>query len=105
MPIKRERKNTMNVQIKPAPPKPMIEEEITVNGIRIGRIKKSDNTYFIYHAIIDSEVDRGIAYQGFGDTYDEAMRNAIDKSKIKHAEHLKELDKLENVIWGDHELN
>lgn len=93
----------MNVEIKSAIPVPVDERDIWINGVVIGKIVGETCSSFKYHAMLTSGVDRGILYQGFGYTDDEAMRDAITRSRDKYQKQLAELDQLESLIWGDYE--
>lgn len=95
----------MNVEIKPSIPVPIDERDILVNGELVGKIRGSNCISFKYQAMLNSEVDRGALYQGFGYTDDEAMRDAITRSRDKYKRQLAELDQLENLIWGDYETD
>lgn len=95
----------MNVEIKPSIPVPVDERDILVNGELVGKIRDSNSISFKYQAMLNSEVDRGALYQGFGYTDDEAMRDAITRSRDKYKRQLAELDQLENLIWGDYETD
>jgi len=89
----------------PQPARPVIEQAIMVNGKRVGVIKTvSDSAAYTYHAVFNSQEIWSI-YQGFGRTVDEAMHDAIVVGKARRQKELAELDELENVIWGDHELH
>lgn len=75
-----------------------------INGQQIGSVKISDDVYsFRYHTIIKSKIEGNI-YQGFGMTLNEALRDSIIKNRSIRNEELLELDRLENVIWGDSEI-
>lgn len=95
----------MNVEIKPPIPIPIDERDIWVNGVVVGKIRGSNGISFKYQAMLNSEVDRGALYQGFGYTDDEAMRDAITRSRDRYKKQLAELDQLENLIWGDYETH
>jgi hypothetical protein len=102
-----ERKSTMNITFEPMsqPAKLVVEQAIMANGKQIGVIKTvSGSEAYTYHAVFNSQEIWSI-YQGFGKTIDEAMRDAIVIGKARRQKELAELDKLENVIWGDHELH
>lgn len=96
--------NTMKITITPAPAKPIMEQRIYADEHLIGIIKTVDDSVsYKFHAILHSKVGGNI-YQGFGLTEDEAMRDAIIRSVDTRRKELEELDILQNVIWGDHEL-
>lgn len=99
----------MQVILTPLPvpilPIPAQTQEISIDGKKIGIVKLiTDSDNYNYHVVLNSK--RGYSvYQGFGTTVDEALRNAVVIGKEHRVEEIQELDNLENVIWGDHELN
>jgi hypothetical protein len=96
----------MQVTLVPKPTPPIMEQTISIDGQELGIVKtitNSDN--YKYHAIINSRCGGGNIYQGFGMTIDEAMKDAFKRNRELRKKELAELDHLENVIWGDHELN
>lgn len=94
----------MKVVLTPAPIKEVIDHTISIGDQRIGTVKTLENSSFKYHVILTSKRELSI-YQGLGLTIDEALRDAITRSREQRQFELVELDELENVIWGDHELN
>lgn len=96
----------MQIDLVPAEVKPVTEQKIMCGGVCLGNVKTITNAIDAprYHVILDSQHGKNI-YQGFGDTVDNAMRDAISNSKFCREQELGELNHLENVIWGDHEIN
>jgi hypothetical protein len=93
------------VTLKPVQPVPVSEEVIMIGTARLGTVKTiTDQSSFKFHVILESKNMWSI-YQGFGQTVDEAMRDAIEKNRDRRFQEINELETLENIIWGDHEIN
>lgn len=94
------------VTLTPIPAPPVREQAIVIDGKPIGNaITITNSDHYKYHVTLIAKNICSLNYQGFGNTVDEAMRDAVEKN-IKHRYmELAELDELENVIWGDHDLN
>lgn len=95
----------MKVSLIPIVTPTYVEQQIMIGEKCIGTVKTIlDNEYYKYHAILRSDHAWSV-YQGFGNTVDEAMRNAIKVNITRRNVELKELDTIENTIWGDYEVN
>jgi hypothetical protein len=96
----------MKVEIVPLPAIQLVEQAIVIGGKTVGIVKPAlhAEAYYKHHIILNSEHGWNI-YQGFGNTIDEAMRDAVNTAKSRRRTELTELDELENIIWGDHEFH
>lgn len=95
----------MKIALKPAPPIENPDQLVMAGNVQLGVVKPVvDSTNFKFHAVLNSKCTTTL-YQGFGSTVDEALKDAITLSRARKLEELAELDHLENVIWGDHEIN
>lgn len=95
----------MQVTMNPIPTPPAAEHSISLGDIQIGTIKRVTNSdNYKYHVILNSQCGYNI-YQGFGLTEDLALRDAFTRARNIRTKELAELDRLENAIWGDHEIN
>lgn len=84
---------------------PESNQTISIGDICIGKVTYPTTAKsYKCHIILDSKVYANV-YQGFGMTIDEALRDAIATNRKRRIDELTELNKLENAIWGDHELN
>jgi hypothetical protein len=109
MPTINERKNTMQVQITPVPLEQFKPVDpvytIKIGDTVLGKMnEKTDTQSYRWHTVLDSNFNINI-YQGFGLTQDESLRDAINTNRSRRINELKELDELENIIWGDNETN
>jgi hypothetical protein len=99
----------MQIDIIPVPESKFVPVNkpfsIMLDNKELGTVnEKADATSYKYHAILNSKFNINV-YQGFGLTIDEALRDAIVTGRDRRQKELIELDELENIIWGDHELN
>lgn len=96
----------MKITLAPVPVQQTTEQMIMAGTTRIGSVKTllTNDGGTRYHAVLAAKSAWSV-YQGFGDTVDEAMRDAVNTSRASRINEIAELDNLENVIWGDHEIN
>ena len=95
--------NTMNITFSPADPRPVLEENITIDGAVIGTIKpweSNGKTRFHAHLSIPVASYRTQSVSGFGDTKEEAIQNAIETGKADITTCLEKLAELEEKING-----
>lgn len=96
----------MQITLAPIPITPPKEYKLMADDKQIGTVKRIDeeSKHYNYHVIVDAKYQISLC-QGFGLTVDEALRDAFERAKKYPTQALAELNELENVIWGDHEIN